>query len=426
MSASCTRTHTHTAPTGTPQEGARRRATSRPARSPTRGRATLQVADRHTSETSMPRAHPRPQTGGHTGGERAHSRHVRISHACNSARTFRIVLGAGRPNPRGTVPAFQPRHAPTRAIPLHACAPAPRTRCCCAAATNISTCSSASSTQRRRMWPARTQPASRSTDARRLTVELEVPAAATHVEEDGEPTHEGGLVESVRRLAAALVLQLAVQRRPARRSRGRAPPSHRKPDEKRMEALFPGARCTVRDESTPPAREGRPQALDDSCATYVTIGNQRLVHKLQPQHPTGHRVRQRGVSSSRPAHAAARHRDTVAHRPQSELTAPHRGQRADSNSAHAPAAGLSASSSSAPLSLTHHAAHASPSAAATTSQRPSPRPRPVTARRSQLAAHNSPLRAGRWCRWRQSSLSSRRRHAPSATTHSRGGRCAPR
>ena len=150
MSASCTRTHTHTAPTGTPQEGARRRATSRPAESPTRGRATLQVADRHTSETSMPRAHPRPQTGGHTGGERAHSRHVRISHACNSARTFRIVSArAGRIRKGPCLPSSRVMHARTRAIPLHACAPTPRTRCRCVAATIFSTCPSASSTWRR-------------------------------------------------------------------------------------------------------------------------------------------------------------------------------------------------------------------------------------------------------------------------------------
>ena len=37
-----------------------------------------------------------------------------------------------------------------------------------------------------------------------------------NVEGGGEPTHEGGLVEADRRLAAALVPQLTVQRRPAR------------------------------------------------------------------------------------------------------------------------------------------------------------------------------------------------------------------
>ena len=120
MSASCTRTHTHTAPTGTPQEGARRRATSRPAESPTRGRATLQVADRHTSETSMPRAHPRPQTGGHTGGERAHSRHARISHACNATCTFRIHAR------RGQAESTRDRARLPAASCAHACDPAAR------------------------------------------------------------------------------------------------------------------------------------------------------------------------------------------------------------------------------------------------------------------------------------------------------------
>ena len=213
MSASCTRTHTHTAPTGTPQEGARRRATSRPAESPTRGRATLQVADRHTSETSMPRAHPRPQTGGHTGGERAHSRHVRISHACNSARCSASMLGTGRPNPRGTV-------CPPSSRVLR-----PRVRSCCTHERQLRERDVAAS---RRPTSARAR-----RRAARSGAHGQHPASQkrcqlrphTCREEDGEPAHEGRLVESARRLAAALVLQLAVKHRPARRSRGRAPHS---------------------------------------------------------------------------------------------------------------------------------------------------------------------------------------------------------